>query len=270
MPIIYAVSDGTGTTADLVARAALTQFSTNVDVEVVREVREPEEVRNVIAGAAESDGIVVHTLVSRDLRMLMFREGRDKNVATLDLMGPLIARLSETLGDEPRAQPGLFRGDDAENVQRIRALDFAVTHDDGQHVADLAEAHIVLVGVSRVAKTPVSIYLAYRGWRVANVPLMLGVEPPKRLMDLPRKSVVGLVADPERLLALRRSRAPQLGGIKAGYADMDTIRKELAFAYEIFDRRPSWPVVDVTNKSIEEVASEILAVTGRTDAERRG
>ncbi|MFN2114188.1 MAG: kinase/pyrophosphorylase, partial [Anaerolineae bacterium] len=188
MPKIYAVSDATGTTADLVARAALAQFATDVEVAIVPDVREPEQVRQIVAEAAETDGIVVHTLVSRDLRLLMFREGRDRNVATMDLMGPLMARLAESLGDEPRAQPGLFNAQDTENVKRIQALDFAVTHDDGRHLSDVADAHIVLVGVSRVAKTPVSIYLAYRGWRVANVPLVLGVEPPVQLSELPRKS----------------------------------------------------------------------------------
>lgn len=263
MPRIYAVSDGTGSTAHLVARAALKQFATNVEVVRVPRARTHEDLVRVLDRAARENAIVVHTLVARELRVFMLREGRARNTPTIDLMGPLIARLSESLGTEPRAEPGLFGSDDAENVQRIKALDFAVTHDDGQNRADLDDAEIVLVGVSRTAKTPVSIYLAYRGWFVANVPLALGVEPPRALFDLPRKRVVGLVAAPERLLDLRRSRVPYLGTPSTGYADLDTIRKELAYAFEVFHRRRDWRVVDVSHKSIEEVASEVLTITGR-------
>jgi regulator of PEP synthase PpsR (kinase-PPPase family) len=263
IPRVYAVSDGTGSTAHLVTRAALKQFSPDVEVVRVPRVRTTEDVLRVLERASHERALVVHTLVSRELRIVMLREGRARDTPTIDLMGPLIARLSEFLGTEPRAEPGLFRREDAENTQRIEALDFAVKHDDGQNLSDLPDAEIVLVGVSRTAKTPVSIYLAYRGWRVGNVPVVLGVEPPPVLFDLPKRRVVGLVATPERLLELRRSRVPFLGTTSTGYADLASIRKELAYALEVFRRRRDWPIVDVTNKSIEEVASEILVLTAR-------
>jgi regulator of PEP synthase PpsR (kinase-PPPase family) len=180
-------------------------------------------------------------------------------------MGPLLARLSESLQVSPSAEPGLAQPFDQENVQRIEALNFTVKHDDGQSIGDLDKAEIVLLGVSRTAKTPVSIFLAYRGWRVANVPLALGVNPPAALFDLPPRRVVGLVATPERLSTLRRSRVSRLTPLSAGYASIDHIRSELAFAYEVFDRRRDWRVVDVTDKSIEEAAAEVVSLVGAPD-----
>lgn len=260
---IYAVSDATGTTADLVVRAALTQFDpAKIRITRYGGVRTPEQVIQIVAEAAEAGGFIVHTFVSDDLRRLMFTEGRDSNVATIDLMGPLLARLSELLATPPRAEPGLFNPFDPGYMQRIEAIDFTVRHDDGHSVQDLQRAEIVLVGVSRTSKTPLSIYLAYRGWRVANVPIILGVDPPEELFDLPRRRVVGLVIRPERLVELRRVRVQRMGTHNLGYADLEHIRKEMVYAYQIFERRRDWPLVDVTTKPIEETAAEVVALLG--------
>lgn len=129
---------------------------------------------------------------------------------------------------------------------------------------DLHMAEVVLVGVSRTSKTPLSFYLAYRGWRVANVPIVLGVEPSDSLFNLPRRRVVGLIVRPERLAELRKVRAEKMGMAPMGYADLDHIRKEVTYAYQLFDRRPDWPLVDVTTKSIEETASEVVTLIGRS------
>ena len=126
------------------------------------------------------------------------------------------------------------------------------------------QAEIVQVGVSRTAKTPLSIYLGYRGWKVANVPLVLGLEPPRQLFKLPRKRVVGLVVKPERLAALRQARVEHLGVGSLGYADLDNIHQEMSYANEIFELRQDWPLVDVTTKPIEETAAEVVALLGRT------
>jgi [pyruvate, water dikinase]-phosphate phosphotransferase / [pyruvate, water dikinase] kinase len=265
---IYAISDATGKTAEGVVRAALTQF-VDPDVEIVRYggVRSAARIREIIADAIKVHGFIVHTMVSEELRLAMFREGRAANVATIDLMGPMLARLSDLLATKPRSVPGLFEPFDSAYLLRIDAINFTVRHDDGQNIQDLDEANIVLVGVSRTSKTPLSIYLAYRGWRVANVPLMLEVEPPTQLFNLPKKRVVGLIVRPERLAELRQTRAEHLGIPGWGYADLDYIRQEVAYAYQVFERRRDWPLVDVTVKPIEEAAAEIVSLLGKTSEE---
>jgi len=262
MAKIFAISDGTSTTAHTVARAALVQFDTTVEVERFREVRTAETLRAVIAQAAASDAVVVHTLISEDLRTTVLKECREQNVASVDLMGPLLARLEEKLHLSPIGQPGTLRPFDAENVQRIEAINYAVKHDDGQHIEELGEAEIVLVGVSRTGKTPLSIFLAYRGWRVANVPLVAGLDLPPEVAALPRRRVIALIANPGRLALLRQSRADRMGVRPLGYANLDHVKREIAYAYEVFDRHRDWPVVDVTNKSIEESAAEIISLVG--------
>lgn len=262
---IFAVSDGTGQTAEGVVRASLTQFD-DKGVRIVRYggVRSVQDVRRIVAEAADTEGFIVHTLVSEPMRRLMFNEGRAANVATIDLMGPMLARLSELLAVAPRSEPGLAQPFDAVYLQRIEAINFTVRHDDGRSIDDLERAEIVLVGVSRTSKTPLSIYLAYRGWRVANVPLALGVAPPKELFELPRRRVVGLVIKPERLSELRLARIHLLGTRPKGYADLEHVRQEMVYAYELFDQRRDWPLVDVTNKPIEEAAAEVVALLGHS------
>jgi regulator of PEP synthase PpsR (kinase-PPPase family) len=262
---IYSVSDATGTTAERVVRAALVQFDDHqIDITRYGGVRTPEQIRDIVTEASKTGGIIVHTFVYEELRLAVLNEGRAQNVTTIDLMGPLLARLSELLAKPPRAEPGIFQPFDSAYLQRIDAINFTVRHDDGRSVGDLDQAEIVLVGVSRTSKTPVSIYLAYRGWKVANVPLVLGVEPPKELFKLPKRRVVGLIVKPERLAELRKARLERIGTGPFGYADLDTVRDEIAFAYEVFERRRDWPLVDVTAKPIEEAASEVVSLLGKS------
>jgi hypothetical protein len=262
---IYALSDGSGKTAEGVLRAALTQYD-NPQVVIIRYggVRSASRVSEIVAEAKRTGGFIVHTLVSKELRRTVLTEGRAANIDTIDLMGPMLARLSDLLDTQPRSMPGLFQSFDPAYLLRIEAIDYTVRHDDGQNAHELEKADIVLVGVSRTSKTPLSIYLAYRGWRVANIPLMLGVEPPPTLFQLPRKRVVGLIVRPERLAELRQVRAEHLGVSTLGYADLEHIRKEVAYSYHIFERRRDWPLVDVTVKPIEEAAAEVVALLGRT------
>ena len=262
---IYVVSDGTGKTAEGVLRAALVQFEdAPVEIERFSNIRKPKQLRVIMDEAKRTGGFIVHTLVSQRLRTLALTEGRAAHVPTIDLMGPMLARLSELLSSRPRSVPGLFTTFDPAYLQRIDAIDFTVRHDDGQNIDDLDKAEIVLVGVSRTSKTPLSIYLGYRGWRVANVPLVLGIEAPRQLLELPHQRAVGLVIRPERLVELRQARVEHMGSGTLGYADLDFIRREMAYAYEVFERRRDWPLVDVTTKPIEESAAEVVALLGRS------
>ena len=265
---IFAVSDATGKTASRVLSAALAQFDRE-DVEIIRygRVRSVERIREIFDEAACAGGFVVHTLVSEELRLHMLDEGRKFNVTTIDLMGPLLIRLATWFGNQPKAQPGLFHAIDAEYDRRIEAIEFTVKHDDGRRTGDLHLAEIVLVGVSRTSKTPLSMYLANHGWKVANIPLAIGVEPPKNLFKLPKRKVIALTIDPERLVSLREVRAERLGTRKIGYADLDTVRREMTYAYELFDRRRDWPLLDMTAKPIEEAATEIISIVRRKPPE---
>ncbi len=265
---VFVISDATGTTAERVVQAALTQFE-GAEVNITRYggVRSPEQVRRILDEARTSQGIIVHTLVSAELRRMVLTEGRQRGVATIDLMGPLLARLTSLLATVPRSEPGLFRPFDDAYLRRIDAIRYAVNHDDGRNTDDLPQADIVLIGVSRTCKTPVSMYLATQGWRVANVPLVLGLEPPSELYALPRRRVVALMVEPERLTVLRQTRIERLGTSVRGYADLDGVRKEVAYAFELLERRPDWPIVDMTAKSIEEAATEIVNLVGQRDDE---
>ncbi len=259
---VFAVSDGTGATAERVIRAALTQFTEPVEVERFGEVRAVRQVEELVRRAAEQGAFIVHTLVQPELREAMFNEGRKHHVPTLDLMGPLLERLSDVLGMPPLARPGLYGVMTEAYYRRIEAIEFAMAHDDGQRVSDLPWAEIVLVGVSRTGKTPLSMYLAYRGWLVGNVPVVLGVEPPAVLFDLPPGRVVGLNVNPRRLVLLRQARAGRMGSGVENYTDLTHVRREVRYAREIF-RRGGWPVVDMTSKPVEEAAAEVVALLGK-------
>jgi regulator of PEP synthase PpsR (kinase-PPPase family) len=259
--IVYVVSDATGGTARRVVEAAVLQFSgANVTIEQRPGVRKVKEVKRLVREAACTGGTIVHTLVLADLRRVMLNEGRRRHVATIDLMGPLVARLSETLELAPLAEPGLMRQLDESYFERIGAIDFAVRHDDGRNAVDLPQADLVLVGVSRTSKTPISIFLAYRGWRVANVPIIANMEPPPGLFKVDRRRVVALTIHPDRLMKLRQARMSRMArGYSLNYARREHIQEELDWA-DLVLRRERWPIVDVTNKSIEECSAEIIAL----------
>lgn len=262
--VVYVVSDATGTTGKRVVQAALAQFAgADVQIKLKPGVRKAKHVRKLVQEAAAASGTIVHTLAVPKLREVMFEEGRACHVVTIDLMGPLVARLSDCLELAPMAQPGLLAQLDERYLQRIEAIDFAVRHDDGRNPDDLAQAELVLVGVSRTSKTPISIFLAYRGWRVANVPIIVDMELPLALSNVERARVVVLTIDPQRLVILRKARASRMGrGLTLDYARLGHVERELGWA-ELLLRRRRWATVDVTNKSIEECAAEIIALQRR-------
>jgi len=259
---IFAVSDGSGSTAERVVQAALTQFEgASVVIERRSRVRTQEAVRRVVKEAAAAQGCVVHTLVLDTLREHMVRAGRIHNVETIDLMGPLLARLSQQLAVSPAEKPGLFRQLNKEYFRRIESMEFAFHHDDGRRAHELDRAEIVLLGVSRTFKTPLSIYLAFKGWFVANVPIIYEKPLPPTVLDLSPSKVFGLRIDPSRLAELRRGRQERWGTALGPYADPAFVRRETAYAEELFRAHPGWRTIEVTDKPIEEIASELLVLT---------
>ncbi len=195
----------------MVVRAALVQFrGADVQIRVLSQVQTAEGVRRAVREVAESGGLVVHTLVSSELRNLMLTEGRAREVPTIDLLGPLLLRLEDLIQLQPLARPGLFREQDAEYRRRFEVVEFTVRHDDGQDPHGLPLADLVLVGVSRTSKTPLSMLLAWRGLRVANIPVVDNLPLPEEVARLDPHRVVALTIKADRLLELRRSRLQQM------------------------------------------------------------
>ena len=260
---IYIVSDGSGRTAEQALTAALAQFG-NVKVNLIRrpKVRTEQRVINVIKEAKENDGFIVHTLVTDKLREAMLRGGRKNNVDAIDLMGGLLARLSEEFSVSPAEKPGLFGQLNKTYFRRIETMEFAFHHDDGQRVNELKKAEIVLLGVSRTFKTPLSIYLAFKGWFVANIPIVMGQEFPPIINKLLASNVFCLDTNALALAELRRARQSYLGGAVGDYDDIEYVRMELMYARNIFSKNPGWAIINVTNKPIEEIATEILTLKG--------
>jgi [pyruvate, water dikinase]-phosphate phosphotransferase / [pyruvate, water dikinase] kinase len=268
---IFVVSDGTGRTAQQALDAALVQFpGAPVEIVVRPNVRTAKRARAVVAEAAKAGGFIVHTVVTDAVRDAILTAGRKRDVETIDLIGPLIARLSVALATSPSEKPGLFAQLNKSYFRRVETMDFAFRHDDGQRVEDLKKAEIVLLGVSRTFKTPLSIYLAFKGWFVANVPIILDQEPPSILEKLAPGRVFCLDTSPRQLAELRLVRHAYLGGGVGDYADPECVRIELMYARQYYYRHPGWSIVNVTNKPIEEIATEILAVRGRAKKPGRG
>jgi len=267
---VMVASDATGHTAEVVVRAALVQFrGAKVQVHVRSQLRTVGDVRRCVREAHQVGGLIVHTLVSAEMRSAMLTEARAQRVPTIDLLGPLLLRLEDLLALQPLAKPGLFRDMDAEYRRRFEVMDFTVRHDDGQGAEGLLQADLVLVGVSRTSKTPLSMFLAWRGLRVANVPIVHGLPLPEELTRVSVRKVIGLTIKPERLLELRRSRLQQMETPpKFPYADVRQIWAELEYARDLCGRA-GWPLVDVTDKSVEEVAAEVLVLVGIEQPARR-
>jgi len=263
-PQVYVVSGGMGASGEQLARTALAQFPGNeLPIVVVPQVRNAAELGRVIERVAATGGVLLHTLVDNSLRELLVERARERGIAEHDLMGPVLGTFEGLLGTAPLGRPGLYRRVHEEYFRRVEAIEYAVRHDDGRHCNELAEADVVLTGVSRAGKTPLSMYLAMRGYKTANVPLVKGVETPHELFEIEHGKVVGLTLEAEPLLAFRRRRRQHLGGegLEA-YADPREVVGDLEHALAVF-RRGRFATIDVTAKPIEESASEVVAVVAR-------
>ncbi len=258
---VFIVSDATGKLCQNVVNAALTQFSsTDVILKVFSDVLSFEDIEKIIAKAVQVNGVVVYTFVSSGFRDKITELGRKNSVPTVDIMGPILSRLSEYLEISPMAKPGLFKQLDTDYFKRIEALDFTIKHDDGLNVSTLESAEIVLVGVSRTTKTPVSVYLSYRGWKVANIPVISGFSLPEELFKIDQRKIVALTIDPTRLKLIRMERRQKLKNIEmSNYVDFDRVREEVLYGMRVYKNK-NWPVVDVTNRAIEETATTVTRI----------
>lgn len=259
-PTIFVVSDSTGETAERVVRAALLQFpDQRVRIRLFTRVRDPEAVSEVLTKASEVGAMVVFTLVSPDLREYFHEVASQEHIETVDVIGQLIHKVANYVESEPLNRPTATMPLSEEYFRRVEAIEFAVKSDDGKEPRNLRKADLVLTGVSRTSKTPLSTYLAGRGLKVANVPLVLGVPPPPELEEVPPEKVVGLTVQLEKLLEIRKARLIQLGmPPDANYGLREHVSAELDYADEIFQNHPGWMVIDVSGRAIEETATIIL------------
>jgi len=256
---LHLVSDATGETLHGVARACLAQFE---DVEPVEHVwsmiRTASQMDRVTAGIAAYPGMVLFTLVNATFRQTLVDACRKLQVPCISVLDPVFVALGNFLGREARGQPGRQHMMDAEYFDRIEAMHFAIAHDDGQMLETLNKADVVLVGVSRTSKTPTCQYLANRGIKAANVPLVPTSPPPAQLLAVKDALVVGLTKDPSRLVQLRRNRVRMLNqDEETDYTDIEQVKEEVANARRLYTRQ-GWAVIDVTRRSLEETAAAII------------
>lgn len=257
--VVYVVSDAAGDTGEQAVKAAAAQFHPlPVHIRRAAFIQSPDSIDAVLTAAAEEQAIVLYTLVIPELRDYMMKQASYRNVIAIDLLGTLIDCLEQRFGRESRHEPGLNHVLDADYFRKMEAIEFAVRHDDARDASGLHKADIVLVGVSRTSKTPLSMVLAYKMFKVANVPLVPELVPPKELFTVPADKVIGLTIRTDALHAIRKERLKALGlPDTAVYATNDRIEKELAYASEMM-ARIGCAVIDVSNKAVEETASLIM------------
>ena len=256
---VHLVSDSTGETLNAMAKAVVARFEGVIPIEhIYALVRTPRQLERVLEEIEAAPGIVLHTLVDPELRQMLEAGCRRVGAPQLGALDPLVKVVGGYLGAALSRKVGAQHALDSDYFERMGALDFAMHHDDGQGLDELERADVVLVGVSRTSKTPTCVYLAHRGIRAANVPLVPTQDPPELLSQLKHPLVVGLVVSPDRLVSIRRNRLQHLGvDPTTDYVDTDRVREETVRARRLFERL-GWPVIDVSRRSVEETAAQVI------------
>jgi len=256
---LHLLSDSTGETLEMIAKAALAQFEAP---EIIRHfwpmVRSSQHLDRIVEELAANPGLVLYTLVNPETRARLEERCRSLGLPHVPVLDPVTAALEASLGEEARGRPGRQHMMDEAYFARVDAIQYTIAHDDGIASEEWEEADIVLAGVSRSSKTPTSIYLANRGYKVANIPLVVESPPPPVLFTLQRPLIVGLTTAPRRLVEIRRHRLLSLNETaKTPYVDVERVEQEVTFARRMFADN-GWPVIDVTRRSIEETAAAVI------------
>jgi len=261
---LHLLSDSTGETLEMIANAALAQFD---DAEVIRHfwpmVRSMQHLDRIVEDLAANPGLVLYTLVNNETRVRLEERCRALGLPHVAPLDSVTVALEDRLGEQAKGRPGRQHQMDEAYFARVDAIQFTIAHDDGVGWENWEEADIVLAGVSRSSKTPTSIYLANRGYKVANIPLVMESPPPPSLFSLRHPMVVGLTTAPRRLVEIRRNRLLSLNErTETAYVDEERVEQEVAFARRIFSDN-GWPVIDVSRRSIEETAAAIMKLHGQ-------
>ncbi len=256
---LHLVSDATGETVGNLARACIVQFS---DIHPQEHswnlVRTKRELDKVIRGVKKNPGMVLYTLVNRKFQNHLEKTCKDLDIPCVSALDPIITSMSGFFGLKSQEKPGHQHVMDAEYFHRLEAMNYVLTHDDGQSVADLDKADVILVGVSRTSKTPTCLYLANRGISAANIPLVPGYPLPPELFEVEKPLIIGMTKNPKHLTQVRKNRLDVLNqDHETDYADPEAVQEEIRNARQVFTRH-KWPVIDGTRKSIEEIAAVVL------------
>ncbi|MBA4795513.1 pyruvate, water dikinase regulatory protein [Phenylobacterium sp.] len=270
---VHLVSDSTGETLNAMARAVCARFENVLPIEhIYALVRSQRQLDRALADIEAAPGVVIHTIVDAELREALEEGCRRLDMPCIAALDPLVSAMSRYLGAAISSRVGAQHALDHDYFNRMDALNYAIGHDDGQGGQDLEQADVVLVGVSRTSKTPTCIYLAHRGVRAANVPLVPSRPIPDKLLQLKNTLVVGLTISPDRLIQIRRNRLLSLKENRTStYIDVDAVREEIVYARRLYERQ-GWPVIDVTRRSVEETAAAVmnLLTSGRGQVEVLG
>lgn len=261
IPPIFVVSGGKGLAGHTMVNSLLIQYPNNkIPVNILPNVQNDKKIKEVVTLAKESNGIITHSMVNRTLRQKLLKECELQNVKQIDFMGPLANYLEDELGLKSVNIPGLYRRINSQYYDRIDAMEYTLNHDDGLNPKRLKEAEIILVGVSRAGKTPLSVYMSMFGWKVANVPLVLGIDPPKELFQVDPDKVFGLNITAVHLIPQRAKRLKSMNNEgNHDYVDQRKVNDEIRFAKQIFEQG-GFTIINVTNKPIETTANEIIGL----------
>jgi len=268
---VHLVSDSTGETLNALAKAAAARFEGILPIEHIYVlIRSEKQLERALVEIESFPGIVLHTMVDMELRTALEARCRELDIPAIGVLDPLVVAFSRHLGASVSKRVGAQHNLDSEYFERIEALNYAIAHDDGAAADRVKNADVVLVGVSRTSKTPTSIYLAHRGIKAANIPLVPGRDLPEELDDMNIPLIVGLIASPERLISIRKNRLLTLKDDRpSSYTDTEAVRQEIIAARRLFEKK-GWPVIDVTRRSIEETSATIISLLNEKRTGRLG
>jgi hypothetical protein len=259
--LVYVLSDSVGETAEQVARAAAEQYKdTDYDIKKYPYVESKSKVDNIIENLNSKNSIFVYTVVNKEISEYLQQKCEEIGVPYIDVMAPCLDTFTKFLDKEPVRESGVIRKLDEDYFKRVEAVEFAVKYDDGKDPRGILKADIVLIGVSRSSKTPLSMYLAHKNYKVVNIPLVKGSKVPDQLFEVPRKKIIGLMIDPSDLIEIRRERIRVLGlDNSVDYVSVEKIYEELDYAERIM-RKIGCPVIDMTKKAVEEAANLVIDI----------
>jgi [pyruvate, water dikinase]-phosphate phosphotransferase / [pyruvate, water dikinase] kinase len=262
---VIIISDGTGETASLMTKAAVVQFSDReVSFTRYKNIRTKVQIEAIFQDAATRHDIVVYTIVSPELRQYI-RDASDRyQIPTIDLLGPLLNSLSAYFSAKPKSEPGIFHQVDDRYFKRISAMEYTIHHDDGKDTTNLDDADLIILGISRTSKTPLSMFLSMQGWRVCNIPLVADIPVPPEVFLTDQSKIIGLTIQADVLHSIRKARLERLGkdphkGTE-NYASLDHVMRDIEYANELFRKNKRWAIFDVSGKALEETAAEVMKV----------
>ncbi len=266
---VFVLSDSLGETAEAVARAVASQFEETIDIVRIPYICTEWQIDEALKETKEKNAVLCHTIVSEKLRNYMDIKAKEMEVEAVDILGPMLHAVETITDTKPLLTAGVVHKLDQEYFKKVEAIEFAVKYDDGKNPSGFTKADIVIIGVSRTSKTPLSMYLAYKKIKAANLPLVPEAPLPKELFQIPARKIVGLVIDPYKLNSIRSERLRTMGlADDATYANLERINEEIEYAKAVM-RKLHCPILDVTNKSVEETSAMVMEIIHRNAMKER-